>query len=467
MVYLTDLPNELLEEILLLATNGDQECLREVKWRRECESEVALLALHLLRNPNHRPLVRTLEFNSLSTLYSVGRVPPWSLIAARVGLRPETLAELAEAADRTFPPDLASDWSYRIRNGCADAIAALILAWSTRVTEVEFALSPLTREDDGLDPSDDEVYQSDDEFALTPPNREDDDMEHLNGMIMQFIDWAAHNVSTKQNEDLPLSQVQHLRMRTWMNGHGETEVASSAFQLPKLRILETLGLKISRDESPIFPERGLTIEKLYLKDFEITGNGIWHIIGGCRQLRVLNIDLNNSPNFFGSKTQMSNAIIRQAASINEIHLKLHKWGVRWDDTQFLSDYEVPLDRCFARLSQLHTLTVDVKELLPSSEGPITPDFLVTRLPVSIRELTINWYTAEMGSSLETIAIGTGEVDIWLGIVEALKVLLREARPGYKFSNLRYVDASEILFGSDELQKVVEIGESNGVHVEDF
>ncbi|PTD01301.1 hypothetical protein FCULG_00010595 [Fusarium culmorum] len=404
MAQLVDLPNELLEEILLLATRGDQECLRE-KWRRERKSEVALLALHLLRHPHHRSLVRTLEFNSLSSLHSVGRVPSWSPIAARVGLRPETLAELAEEAERTFPPDLASDWSCRIRNGSADASAAPILTWSTRVTEVEFALSPFTQEDDGLYLSDDEVYHSDDdevEFTLPPPAREDDDMEHSNGIII-----------------------------------------------------------------PIIPECGLTIEKLYLKDFEITGNGLWNVIGACRQLRVLNLDLNNSPKFFGSTRQMSNAILRQAGSIKEIHLRLHKWGVRWDDTQFLSDYEIPLDRCFARLSQLHTLTVDVKELLPSPEGPITPDFLVTRLPVSIMELTINWYTMEMGSGLETITIGTGEVDIWLGIVEALKVLLREARPGYKFSKLRYLDASEILLGSDELQKVVEIGESNGVHVENF
>ncbi|KAF5246066.1 hypothetical protein FAUST_1477 [Fusarium austroamericanum] len=411
MVLLTDLSNELLEEILLLATRGDQECLREVaKWRRECESEVALLALHLLRHPHHRSLVRTLEFNSLSILHSVGRVPSWS------------------------------------------PIAALILAWSTRVTEVGFALSPFTQEDDGLYLSDDEVYHSDDdevEFALPSPTREDDDMDHSNGMMMQFINWAAQNISTTESEDLSLSEVQHLRMRTRMNGYGEMELASSVFQLPKLKTLETLGLKVSGDEVPVIPQDGLKIKKLYLKDFEITGNGLWNVIGACRQLRVLDLDLNNSPNFFGSKRQMSNVILRQAGSIKEMYLKFHKWGVRWDDTQFLSGYEIPLDRCFARLSQLHTLTADVKDLVPSPEGPITPDFLVTRLPVSIRELTINWYTVEMGSSLETIAIGTGEVDIWLGIVEVLKVLLPEARPGYKFSNLRYLYASEILLGSDE------------------
>ncbi|CZS74759.1 unnamed protein product [Fusarium graminearum] len=427
MVLLTDLSNELLEEIILLATRGDQECLREVKWRRECESEVALLALHLLRHPHHRSHVRTLEFNTLSTLHSVGRVPSWSPIATRVGPRPETLAELAEAAERTFPPNLASRWSHRIRNGCADAIAALILAWSTRVTEVGFALSPFTQEDDGLYLSDDEVYHSDDdevEFALPSPTREDDDMEHSNGMMMQFINWAAQNISTTESEDLSLSEVQHLRMRTRMNGYGETELASSVFQLPKLKTLGTLGLKVSGDEVPIIPQ---------------DDHGKW--IMECHR-RVLDLDLNNSPNFFGSKRQMSNAILRQAGSIKEIYLKFHKWG-------------------------LHTLTADVKDLLPSPEGPITPDFLVTRLPVSIRELTINWYTVEMGSSLETIAIGTGEVDIWLGIVEVLKVLLPEARPGYKFSNLRYLDASEILLGSDELQKVVKIGESNGQQKNDF
>ncbi|PCD32169.1 hypothetical protein FGRA07_09421 [Fusarium graminearum] len=283
MVLLTDLSNELLEEIILLATRGDQECLRE-KWRRECESEVALLALHLLRHPHHRSHVRTLEFNTLSTLHSVGRVPSWSPIATRVGPRPETLAELAEAAERTFPPNLASRWSHRIRNGCADAIAALILAWSTRVTEVGFALSPFTQEDDGLYLSDDEVYHSDDdevEFALPSPTREDDDMEHSNGMMMQFINWAAQNISTTESEDLSLSEVQHLRMRTRMNGYGETELASSVFQLPKLKTLGTLGLKVSGDEVPIIPQDGLKIEKRYLKDFEITGNGLWNVIGAC------------------------------------------------------------------------------------------------------------------------------------------------------------------------------------------
>lgn len=48
MVLLTDLSNELLEEILLLATRGDQECLREVAVVNKRIQEVAfpLLVRH-------------------------------------------------------------------------------------------------------------------------------------------------------------------------------------------------------------------------------------------------------------------------------------------------------------------------------------------------------------------------------------------------------------------------------------
>ncbi|CEI41472.1 unnamed protein product [Fusarium venenatum] len=153
MTGLIDLPNELLEEIFLLATCDDQRQLSRaavvnkriqqvafplLKWRRISKFEVGSLALHLLRHLYHRPLVRTLVLYTLSTLNVLERNPN---DGTRANLRPETLAELAEAAERTMPDlaEFSEGWIDRIDDGIIDVVLALILAWANRLTEVSLS----------------------------------------------------------------------------------------------------------------------------------------------------------------------------------------------------------------------------------------------------------------------------------------------------------------------------------------
>ncbi|KAL6923104.1 hypothetical protein FSHL1_000354 [Fusarium sambucinum] len=435
MVTLTDLPNELLGEILLLATCGDQRQIsRAAKWRRNSKFEVGSLALHLLRHPYHRPLVRTLDFFTLSTLNLLERNPN---DASRANLRPETLAELAEAAERTIP-DFAnsSNWAYCIRKGCTDAIAMLILAWATQVTEVEFDL----------------------------PGYAENDSVHNSNRMMQFIDWAAHNISTRGNRDLPLAKVQHLKVGISHSRH-DTELPMSVFHLPRLRRLTASGLRInSRDVS--IPEHGFAIETLRLEDSKIIGNGLWDIIGACKELLVLCVFLNERAPMVASKRAISNAILRQAGSLKELHLDFETWHVNWlDEPQVVSSHEeIPLHRCFQYLEKLEGLTVDVEDLRSSPEEQIMPDFFGPRLPLSLRTLSIHWKTEE-GFPAEFFFL-QGEFDVYLDVVNALKALLAEVGAGYR-THLRYFYHWGILEASDELDEVEEFMKKNGVVVKEY
>jgi len=146
---ITHLPNELLREILLFASTYDRVCplrnlafvnkqIRQVAfpllvchWERESrfrQPHLGLLALHLLRCPEHLTQVKTLNFMSLSKqkIDSRGRI---SYDQSPVYLRPQSLARLARAAKEAIPHlAQSSNWVRRIQQGCLHAVAVLVMA---------------------------------------------------------------------------------------------------------------------------------------------------------------------------------------------------------------------------------------------------------------------------------------------------------------------------------------------------
>ncbi|OBS19900.1 hypothetical protein FPOA_11625 [Fusarium poae] len=159
MALLTDLPNELLHEIMVIASDDGfhhkrlkkfalvNKQLRTVAfpllvrlWNNYYgKPKLGLLALHLLRYPQHRSQLRTLIFQNYYA--DKGSQSPSGYRATfyqTLPHRPEILNELAEEAKRTLP-DLAESsegWIDRIRQGQVGAILALILAWATSLTTV-------------------------------------------------------------------------------------------------------------------------------------------------------------------------------------------------------------------------------------------------------------------------------------------------------------------------------------------
>ncbi|KAM0241589.1 hypothetical protein ACHAPO_001275 [Fusarium lateritium] len=162
------------------------------------------------------------------------------------------------------------------------------------------------------------------------------------------------------------------------------------------------------------------------------------------------------------------AILQKAESLEELRLTIDdRTGVSWlGESAEVASGQIQLNHWLGRFSHLRKLTVDVEYLLPFS-GPrsISRDYLVTRLPVCLEELTINWDNYQL-QSLKEICIALHEYGIWLGVVEALKMLLREAGPGRKFRKLRHLDPVEILCHNKEMRLIVEIGKCNGVQVAD-
>ncbi|KAL3590663.1 hypothetical protein FPOAC2_12861 [Fusarium poae] len=140
MALLTDLPNELLHEIMVIASKDGfhhkrlknfalvNKQLRTVAfpllvrlWNNYYgKPKLGLLALHLLRYPQHRSQLRTLIFQNYYA--DKGSQSPSGYRATfyqTLPHRPEILNELAEEAKRTLP-DLAESsegWIDRIRQG--------------------------------------------------------------------------------------------------------------------------------------------------------------------------------------------------------------------------------------------------------------------------------------------------------------------------------------------------------------
>ncbi|RFN50372.1 hypothetical protein FIE12Z_5343 [Fusarium flagelliforme] len=461
---ITDLSNELLREILFFASTYDRVCpLRNVAlvnkqirrvafpllvrhWERDCrlhQPGLGLLALHLLRYPEQRTQVKTLNFMSPNTrtMDEEGRI---SYDQSPVRLQPESLAKLARAAGKALP-NLAqsSNWVGRIQIGGFHAVAVLVMAWATRVTDVAMEL---------------------------PQPYVGGQMSDSYDIIMKFFHGAAQKASTS---GMPLAEVQRLQIETWereSSQPGVMEFPFSVFQLPKLKRLHTKYLEMSDSSEYPIPRGCSTVEELFLNRSRVRGAELRKLLATCPRLRVLHygwfymiLEL--------EKRTIRDALIHEAASLEELHLDLESHAAlnyRYELFFGANNNGMAIERSFESLSHLRRFTLDVEDLPERFGDPkkVMPSFLITRLPASLEELTLTWGNLWM-KCLEESFISVGEHGLWLSIVVAIKTLLEEAGPGCKFNKLRSLDVTQILVGSKEMGKVVELGESKGINVLEY
>lgn len=465
MVHLiARLPNELLREICLFASTYDQVCplralalvnkqIRRVAfpllvrhWERDSsfqQPHLGLLALHLLRYPEHRSQVKTLNFMSPSTRKTNPRGQTL-YDQSPVCLRPESLAELARAAQEALP-NLAqsSNWIGRIQIGGFHAVAVLVMAWATRVTDVAMEL---------------------------PRPYVDGQMSDSHGMMMKFFYGAVQKVSTS---GMPLAEVQRLEIETWeMESRLDGVVAFplSVFQLPKLKRLHIKHLEMTGSQDFPIPRGCSTVEELFLECSNVRGAALRKLLAACSRLRVLHY-VWHSMILENEKRAIRDALIEEAGSLEELRLDLESY---FNFTSFLqlyfgaADNGMVIEQSFKSLSHLRKITLDLEDLPRRIEDAreYMPDFLTSQLPASLEELTLTWDNPGM-NCLEERLIARRSPDFWLSIVVVIKTLLGEAGPGCKFSKLRSLDVTQILGGSKEMEKVVELGRSKGVNVLEY
>nr|CEG05187.1 unnamed protein product [Fusarium clavum]CEG05895.1 unnamed protein product [Fusarium clavum] len=456
---ITNLPNELLREILLFASTYDRVCpLRNIAlvnkqmrrvafpllvrhWERDCrlhQPGLGLLALHLLRYPEHRTQVKTLNFMSPTTRERdpEGRI---SYDQSPVRLRPESLAELARAAGEALP-NLAqsSNWVGRIQIGGFHAVAVLVMAWATRVTDVAMEL---------------------------PQPYVDGQMSESYDIMTKFFHRAAQKVSTS---GMPMAEVQRLEIETWereSSQHRVMEFPFSVFQLPKLKRLHTKYLEMSDSSEYPIPGGCSTVEELFLNRSRVKGAELGKLLATCPRLRVLHygwcfIILKRE------KRTIRDALIKKAGSLEELHLDLESYAdvnFMYESSPGANDNGMAIES-FKSFSHLRKFTLDVEDLLEKSRAPrkVMPSFLITRLPASLEELTLTW-----GEVPKPCLISLCNHGLWLSIVVAIKTLLEEAGPGCKFNKLRLLDVTHILVGSEEMGNVVELGRSKGINVLEY
>ncbi|KAJ4135056.1 hypothetical protein NW768_004669 [Fusarium equiseti] len=465
---ITHLPNELLREILLFASTYDRVCplrdlalvnkqIRQVAfpllvrhWERERsfqQPHLGLLALHLLRHPEHRTQVKTLNFMSPSTR-DCDEAGSILYDQSPVRLQPESLVELARAAGKAIP-NLAqsSNWTGRIRMGCFHALAVLVLAWTTRVTDVAMEL-----------PRPNVCFQINDSYV----------------MMLKFFHEAAQQVYTRgQNEarEMLLAEVQRLHIETWEAGlyrFGSAKFPLSVFRLPKLKRLYIEHLELENSQEVTIPRGCSTVEELFLGRSKVKGASLRKILAACPKLRVLHYAWFDIILEFPDKRIIRDALIEEAGSLEELHLDLMTYTYLHPTSRLhfgATGNGTVVEQSFKTLSHLRKFTLDLEDLSKRFEDPreIMPDFLTTQLPASLEELTLTWCNP-WKKCLEEDFMSLDGIDIWLGVVVAIRTLLEEAGPGCKFDKLRLLDVTEILVGSQQMEEFVELGRSKGINV---
>lgn len=461
---ITRLPNELLREICLFASTYDRVCplrnlalvnkqIRQVAfpllvrhWERDSsphQPHLGLLALHLLRYPKHRNQVKTLNFMSPNnreknpggrTLYD--QTP--------VRLRAKNLVELARAAEETIPHlAQSSNWTGRIRIGSFHAIAVLVMAWATRVIDMAMEL---------------------------PRPYDGGQMSDSQDIMMKFFHGAAQKVSTS---DMPLTEVHRLRIETWerqSSQDGIIEFPLSVFQLPKMKKLHIKHLELSGSQEYSIPRGCSAVEELFLECSRVRGAELRNILAACPRLRSLHYVW-----FYMilglEKTTIRNAIIKEAGSLEELHLDLESplhWNAVYELLFGATNNGMAIEKSFTSLSHLRKFTLDLRDipLRMNDSWELMPDYLTAQLPASLEELTLTWGNPQM-ACLEGSLLRWYHPEFWFGAVVAIKMLLEEAGPGCKFNKLRLLDVTQILVGSKEMGKVVELGKSKGINVLEY
>ncbi|KAM0084580.1 hypothetical protein ACKRZS_003230 [Fusarium odoratissimum] len=460
MIVLSDLPDETLERILEFVTSN-RESLENVslvnsrfnkivfpllvrQWNnsQEClEPSIERFALHLLRNPDLRRHAERLDLGYLRPLHDHD---PDS-----ADLSPESLAALADAAEKELNVSkfLSTHVCHRIRLGCEDAIAALILAWCTRLTHLNITVP-------SLHPGSHQHFMP---------------LLYVKEAVCRLLDGPA-----KMAPQLPLGQVRHVTLQPWNSEEVfDMAYARSFLHLPCIQTLCAYGLFDDLDNGSESDDNELPLTNLvdYVLPFPISTSpiteltivgclrsGVPEFITACRSLRKLNVRVDFGLGIYGMPDQkeLAEAVIKHKDSLEDLDLDISIMNFPNPDPV--------LEETYSQLSRIRTLAVHIAEFFKGAWSKGVEDCIkvvLDRIPQDIQVLKPrshrfieSWVSSSNDVFLEPYLEG---------IIE----LLEEAGPQGRFSKLRVLDLSEAFVDDPimfDIKRVKQLARSRGVKV---
>ncbi|KAF5656487.1 hypothetical protein FHETE_10982 [Fusarium heterosporum] len=462
MAVLSDLPDETLERVVEFITN-DRESLDNVSlvnsrfdkivfplpvrtWSNSQESaepSIALFALHLLRHPELRKQVQSLDLGYLRPFHE----PPLDS-----ELSPEHLTALANAAaqDVALPEAWLEKLCSQIRQGCEDALAVLILAWSTRLTQLSIT-----------------TPHFDPEFGC-------------DFMLLIFTKKAVYRLLDKTGEmEVPLQQVRHVTFQSWnrLQDIGRS-YARMFFHLPMIKTITTheisddMDERIDDDRTPtsVLQNYGLslpiglsTVQELIMTRSGLLGCGLSKFISACRPLEkvVIHVDHDLANGAMPDQEELASALMRHKRSLTELHLDMDGWGCSASSHCIRPGIGPILQDLYQSLSSIRGLTMTISHLFddtpPGDEESIK--IKLDRIPRSTHSLKLH-----CRSYIENWTSNDVFMEPYLeGVIE----LLEEAGPQGQLSELRVFDLSEAFVDDTsmvDIRKIKEQAEFSGVKI---
>jgi hypothetical protein len=459
MAAFSDLPDETLERVFEFI--NDRQSLENVslinhrfnkivfplilrQWSNSQEfpePSIGLLALRLLRHPNRRKHVKTLD---------LGYVRPFhEHDADSTDLTPESLAALADAAEQDviLPDDLLARLCHQIREGCEDAIAVLILAWSTSLTWL----------------------------SITAPSFYPEYGENF--MVLIYVKQAVCRLLDTSGENaqcLPLSQVRHIEFQCWnrVDSIG-ISYAKIFFHLPKIETLtahevfDDMDEEIEGDRPPAvidenyalpLPIGTSTVKELTITRAHYLRAGLLDFISACRALEklVVLVHRNLVHGIIPDRKEITQALIKHKSSLRELALDIQF------DYVFTPNVDPVLAESYRNLPQLRSLTTgitDLFEVIPSGEEEDDINIVLDRIPLDIEFLKPH--------SQEFVADWISHDVFMEPYLEGIQELLGEAGPKGRFNRLKVLDLAETFVDDHstiDIRKIKELAKSNGVNV---
>ncbi|KAL9564328.1 hypothetical protein ACKAV7_011519 [Fusarium commune] len=460
MAILSDLPDETLERVLEFVTS-DRESLENVslvnsrfnkivfpllvrQWNnsQEClEPSIERLSLHLLRNPDLRRHVERLDLGYLRPLHDHD---PDS-----ADLSPESLAALADAAEKDLELSkfLSTHVCHRIRLGCGDAIAALILAWCTKLTHLN----------------------------ITVPSFHPDSRQHF--MPLLYVKEAVCRLLDEPAEmgsQLPFGRVRHVTLQPWNREEVfDMAYARTFLHLPCIQTLCVYGLFDDLDNESESDDNELPLTNLddYLLPFPVSPSpiteltivgclrsGVPDFITACRSLRKLNVCVDYGLGIYGMPDQkeLAEAVMKHKDSLEDLDLDISIMNFPNPDPV--------LEETYSQFSCIRSLAVHIADFFEGawSEGVDNCiKVVLDRIPTDIQVLKPrshrfieSWVSSSNDVFLEPYLEG---------IIE----LLEEAGPQGRFNKLRVLDLSEAFVDDPimfDIKRVKQLARSKGVNV---
>ncbi|KAL4728998.1 hypothetical protein ACLX1H_003406 [Fusarium chlamydosporum] len=453
MARLTDLPNELIHDIAILVSGDDSlGALAHVNmqisrvvyplllrhWKQgPYTPDLGLLALRLLRHPEDRVRVLSLDFGELV----IKHVDTRFTSTCPVPLMRENLYALAKAAKETVPDfaESTGEWVERIKRGDSDAIAVLVLSWTTRVTRISFGV-----------------------LDVSSPNSE--------ALILRFINWTVHGIFKGQHGEgigMPLTRLQYLHVKSWSShaGHLTAQLFASVLDLPELKTVKlgAPGASISLIFGHLlwampYPEGSSNVEELSLEATEVLEHELLDMVKVLRHLRVLSYTRDLGGFDHENYRLLSQCILHHAESLERLCLRRNKVVEWWEVWPIIGHgCNMVLVRCLQQLSNLKSLSIDLKDLFGLMyERLSTSAFLVMWLPISLERLTLTTHLREYPGGT------TPSPETYPSIVEAIRSLLGEVGHGCKFNKLNYLDVSGVVPRPEERDAIAAMCAAKGI-----